>query len=124
MDLEPIEPLVEGSGEVESPHREWDGADAAAGDRAGFGGDLVVDVRGGEDRPWRGGGDRAIEPLADIPLAGGVVWEWNRSHSRSPRGLGYRICVGRSHVPETRGDFEHLTHYSRGSRLEPRLVKG
>jgi hypothetical protein len=65
-----------------------------------------VDVRGGEDRHGRWGGDRSIEPLADFALAGGVVTVGNRSHSKSPCEFGHGICVGQSNVPETRGDFE------------------
>ena len=106
VELEQVEPLVDGLGEAELPDEQLDGADAAAGDGPGLGGDLVVDVRGGEDRLGRGCGDRSVEPPADFALAGGVVAVWNRSHSKSPCGFGHGICVGRSNVPQTPGDFE------------------
>ena len=56
--------------------------------------------------------DGPVEPEADFPLADGVVLVWNRYHSKSPCGFGHGICVGRSNVPETPGDFEFLlTHH-------------
>ena len=106
VELEQVEPFVDRLGEPEFPHEELNGADPTAGDGLCLGGGLVADVRGGEDRLRRGCGGGSIEPLADFPLAGGVVSVWNRFHSKSPCGLGQGICVGRSNVPETPGDFE------------------
>ena len=85
MDLEQVEPVVDGLSEAELADEDLDGADAAAGDRPGLGGDILMDVGGGEDRVRRGGGDGPVESLADLPLAGGVVSMWNRLHSKSPR---------------------------------------
>jgi hypothetical protein len=65
-----------------------------------------MDVGCGEDRPWRGCGDGHVEPVADFPLAGGVVSVWSRLHSKSPRGFGHGIHVDQSNVPDTPGDFE------------------
>ena len=62
VELEQVESLVDGLGQAELPDQELDGADAAAGDGPGLGGDLVVDVGGGEDRLGRGCGDRVVEP--------------------------------------------------------------
>jgi hypothetical protein len=50
-----------------------------------------VEVRRSEDRRGQGCGDRAVEPLADFALAGGVVAVWDRLRSKSPFGLGDRI---------------------------------
>jgi hypothetical protein len=83
-----------------------DGADATAGDGLCLGGGLVVDVRSGEDRLWRGGGDGPIKSPTDFALAGGMMTVWNRFHSKSPCAFGAWVCVGRSNVPETPGDFE------------------
>src|SRR5262249_44750019 len=104
--LEEVEMFVDGLGQPEFPHEELNGADPTAGDGLRLGGGLVVNVRGVEDRLGRGCGDGPIEPPTGVPLAGGVVPVWNRLHSRSPRGFGHGICVGRSNVPETPGDFE------------------
>ena len=93
VELQQMEPLVDGLGQAEPPHEQLDGADAAAGDRPGLGGDVVVDVGGGEDGVGRGGGDRSVEPSADFPLAGGVMSVWDRLHSKSPRGSGHGTCV-------------------------------
>lgn len=90
--LEQVESLVDGLGQPEFPHEEWNGADAPAGDSLGLGGGVVVDVRGGEDRIRRGCSDGSIEPLADFALAGGMMSVWNRLHSKSPCGLGHGIC--------------------------------
>jgi hypothetical protein len=104
--------FIDGLGESEFPDQELDGTDAAGCDGSGPGGDFIVDIRGGEDRLRRGRMDRPVEPLADFPLAGGAVLVWNRFHSKSPCGFGHGICVGRSNVPETPGDFEFLlTHH-------------
>jgi hypothetical protein len=97
--LEQMEALVDGLGEAELADQELDGADAAAGYRPRLGGDVVVDVAGGEDWLGRGLGDRSVEPESDFPLARGVADVWNRSHSKSPRGESHGICVGRSNVP-------------------------
>jgi hypothetical protein len=89
-----------------------DGTDAALCNGSGPGGDLVVEIRRGEDGHGRGRVDGSVEPLSDFPVAGGVVLVWNRYHSKSPCGFGHGICVGRSNVPETPGDFEFLlTNY-------------
>jgi hypothetical protein len=84
--LQQVESFVNGLGEPEFPHEKLNGADPAAGDGLCLGGGLVVEVRGREDRLRRGCGDGPIEPLADFPLAGGVVSVWNRFHSKSPWG--------------------------------------
>ena len=68
VELEQVEPLVDGLGESELADQQLDGADAAAGDAAGLGGGLVVDVGGGEDRLGRRCGDRPVEPAADFRL--------------------------------------------------------
>ena len=110
--LEQVESFVDGLGESEFAHQEWDGTDAAGCDGSGPGSDFVVEIRGGEDGHGRGRMDGPVEPEADFPLAGGVVLVWNRYHSKSPCGYGHEICVGRSNVPETPGDFEFLlTHH-------------
>ena len=106
VELEQVEPLVNGFREAEVADQQLNPADAAARNRASLGGDLVLDVVRGDDRIRRGRGDRAAEPAADFALAGGVVVVWNRFHSKSPRGFGRGIGVGRSNVPETPGDFE------------------
>jgi hypothetical protein len=79
VELQQVESLVDGLGQAELADQQMDGADAAAGDAAGLGGDVIVDVGGGEDRLGRGGGDGPVESAADSPLAGGVVAVWNRS---------------------------------------------
>ncbi len=86
MEPEQAEPLVDGLVQPELADQQMDGADAAAGDCPGLGGDIVVDIGGGEDWVGRWGGDRTVESAADFPLAGGVVSVWNRFHSKSPRG--------------------------------------
>src|SRR5262249_20939100 len=86
VELEQVEPLVDGLSEAEVPHEPLDGGGGAAGDRPGLVGDLVVDVGGGEDGVGRGSGDGPVEPAAEFPLAGGVVSVWNRFHSKSPWG--------------------------------------
>lgn len=106
VELEQVEPLVDGFREAELADQQVDGADAAAGDGFGLGRGLVLDVARREDRLGRGGSDRPIEPAADFALAGGMVAMWNRFHSKSPWGLGNGIGVGRSNVPQTPGDFE------------------
>src|SRR5512135_1198012 len=94
VELQQMEPLVDGLGQAELPHEQLDGADAAADDRPGLGGDIVVDVGGGEDWVGRRCGDRTVESAADVALAGGVVSVWNRSHSKSPRGWAMgSVCV-------------------------------
>jgi hypothetical protein len=123
VELEQVESVVDGLREAEFPQQELDGTDAARGDGASLVGDVIVDIRCGEDGLWRWGGDGPIEPLANFPLAVGVMSVWNRAHSKSPCGLGHGICVGQSNVPETPGDFEFFIHDSRDSRLGPRLVK-
>ena len=123
VELEQVEPLVDGLGEPEFADQELDGADAAAGDGAGLGGDLVVDVRGGEDRLGRGCGDRAVEPSADFPLAGGVVPVWNRSSLEISLGLGPRDLCALIQCAANPGRFRVFPHQSRDSSLGPRLVK-
>ena len=123
VELEQVESLVDGLGEAELADEQLDGADAAAGDGPGLGGGLVVDVGGGEDRLGRGCGDGSVEPAADFALAGGVVAVWNRLHSKSPCGFGHGICVGRSNVPETPGDFEFFYASRSRDSAGPRLVK-
>ena len=54
MDFEELEPVVDGLGESELADERLDGADAAVRDRAGLGGDLVLDVGRGDDRVRRG----------------------------------------------------------------------
>src|ERR671917_1408034 len=94
VELQQAEPPVDGRGQAELPHEQLDGSDAAAGDRPGLGGDIVVDVGGGEDRVGRWCGDWAVESAADFALAGGVVAVWNRLHSKSPRGWAIgSVCV-------------------------------
>jgi len=76
--LEQVESLVDGLGQAELTDQELDGTDAAAGDGPSLVGDVEMEVGCGEDRPWRGCGDGLVEPVADSPLAGGVVSVWNR----------------------------------------------
>src|SRR4029079_3013645 len=94
-----------------SPSEDLSAAIAPGGCAPCLGRVLVVDVRGGEDRLRRGCGDGPIEPLPDFPLAGGMVSVWNRLHSKSPWEFGHGICVGRSNVPQTPGDFEFSPAY-------------
>ncbi len=106
VELEQVEPLVDGLGQSELADHQMDGADAAAGDRPDLVGDFIVDVGGGEDRVDRGGGDRSIEPATDFPLAGGVMAVWKRFHLKSPVGLGRWNEMSHSTVPQFPGDFE------------------
>jgi hypothetical protein len=43
VELEPLEPVVDGLGPAEFPHHQMKGAEAAAGDRPRLVGDLVLD---------------------------------------------------------------------------------
>ena len=52
--LEQVESFVDGLGEPEFPYQELHGPDPAGGDGAGLLGDVIMDVRRGEDRLWRG----------------------------------------------------------------------
>jgi hypothetical protein len=94
LDVERVESLVDGLGESELADQELDGADAAGCDGAGLGGDLEVDVGGGEDRLGRRSGHRLIEPPSDFELAGGVVSVWNRFHWSIFSAAGRNINPG------------------------------
>jgi hypothetical protein len=123
VELEQVEPLVDGLGQSKFPHQEMDGADAAAGDGPRLVGDLVLDVDGSDDRLWRGGGDGSVEAAPDFALAGGVMAVWNRFHSKSPRGDGHGICCRSIQCAGNAGRFRVSTHQSGDSNLRPRLVK-
>ena len=74
VELEQVEPLVNGFREAEVADQQLNPADAAARNRASLGGDLVLDVVRGDDRIRRGRGDRAAEPAADFRLP--AAWWW------------------------------------------------
>jgi hypothetical protein len=52
VDFERVETIIDGLGQSAFPYEEWNGADATTGDRLCLGGNLVVDVRGGEGGLW------------------------------------------------------------------------
>jgi len=99
VELQHMESFVDGLGQAELADQELDGADAAAGDCPRLGGDIVMDVGGGEDRVGRWGSDRPVESPADFALARGVMAVWNRFHSKSPWGCGTETWAGQSNVP-------------------------
>jgi hypothetical protein len=88
MEFEQVESLVDGLGESEIADEQLDSPDATTGYGLCPGGGLIVNVRGGKERPWRRGGDRFVEALVDFALADGMASVWNRFHSKSPCGLG------------------------------------
>jgi hypothetical protein len=88
VELEQVEPLIEGLGETELPHQQMNGADASAGDGSDLGRGFILEVAGGEDRLERRGSDRTIEPSSDFPLASGVMAVWNGFHSTLFRCFG------------------------------------
>ncbi len=73
VELGQVEPLVDDFGEAELADERLDGADAAVGDRAGLGSDLVMDVGRGDDRIRRGLCDGSMEPATDLAGEGFCV---------------------------------------------------
>ena len=71
MDLEEMEPLVDGVVQAELTDEGVEGADAAVGDAVRSPGDLVVDVAGGEDGSVSVGELGRVEASLDAALAGG-----------------------------------------------------
>ena len=116
--LEQVETIVNGLDQSEFTDHQMNATDASARDGLGLVGDLIVDVRGGDDGLGRWRGDGSIESPTDFVLARGVVTVWNGFHSKSPCLFGHRNCEGQSNVPETPGDFELFLENHVGRRSD------
>lgn len=85
VDLRQVEAVVDGGAQAEPLGEGVHDADAAAGDAALAGGDLVMDVLGGEHGLAGRGAVGAVEPALAAALGAGQLLTYLGSHSKSLR---------------------------------------
>ena len=85
VEFEEVQAVVNGVDETDPAHQGVEGADAAAADRAGAVGDLVVDVGGGEHGPSAAVHVGPVETALDAALAVGQLSSYPGFHLKSLR---------------------------------------
>src|SRR5215468_5460839 len=83
MDLEEMQPLIDGVDETEAPCQGVDGADAAVGQTSAAVGNFIVDFRGGEHRLVHLADLGFVEPANNAALAVYQLLSYLGVHSKS-----------------------------------------
>jgi hypothetical protein len=123
MDLEQVEPLVDGIVQAELADEGVDGADAPVGDAVGSPGDLVMDVAGSEDGAVTIGESGGIKALLEAALAGGEFLLYRSVHSKSLR-FWLQGDVRYSIEPRKRQGISSSSTFFSGEGQGLRLLKG
>ena len=88
VDLEQMEPLVDGVDRADLSHQGVQDADAAVDEPAAAVGDFVMDVAGGERGPGAIAQPSGIEAALKASLAVGQLAGYGSIHSKSSAGSG------------------------------------
>ena len=106
MNLEQVQPVVDGLGELQFFHEQMHGSDAAIDDAAAAVADLVLNVGSGEHRLGAPTQVVFLQAAPNPALAASQLLSYLGVHSKSLRDQGDE-CVSTTHqTPETPKDFE------------------
>ena len=106
VDLEQVQPAVDGLGQAQLAHQEVDGADTAVADAPATVADFVVDVAGGEHGLGAAAQVVFVQTFLDAALAAGELLAYSGVHSKSLHGRGDACCGDTHRTPEMPKDFE------------------